>query len=67
MSQDMYHLSKATAIGQGHLGSREHEGTSGILGKREAQYPLVMTNIVFENHHLYPFIVSFPIENGDFP
>ena len=30
-------------------------------------YPLVMTNIAMENHHLYPFIVDLSIEHCDFP
>ena len=31
------------------------------------EYTLWWTNIAMENCHLYPFILDFPIQNGDFP
>ena len=30
-------------------------------------YPLEIEQFAMENGHLWPCIVSFPIENGDFP
>ena len=38
-----------------------------MCSKPLANIPSGYVKIAIENGHLYPFIVSFPIKNGDFP